>query len=68
MTISAAEAILGGGDYSQSPGRYQHFEGWTKFAAHWEPEISGDGEGDPIWKLSNTNKTGGGAGRQRILN
>ena len=26
---------------------------------YWEPEISGDEEGDPIWKLSNTNETGG---------
>ena len=24
---------------------------------NWEPEISDDGEGDPIWKLSNTTKT-----------
>ena len=24
-----------------------------------EPEISGDEEGDPIWKPSNTNETGG---------
>ena len=34
---------------------------------HQRPEISGDEEGDPIWKLSNTNETGGGAGRQRII-
>ena len=27
------------------------------------PEISGDEEGYPIWKPSNTNKTGGGAER-----
>jgi len=26
---------------------------------HREPEISGDEEGDPIWKPSNTNETGG---------
>ena len=26
---------------------------------HREPEISGDEEGNPIWKPSNTNETGG---------
>ena len=35
---------------------------------HRGPEISGDEEGDPIWKPSNTNRTGGGAKQQRILN
>ena len=29
---------------------------------HRGPEISGDEEGDHIWKPSNTNETGGGGG------
>ena len=39
-----------------------------RFEGHLGPEISGDEEGDPIWKPSNTNETGGGVGLQRILN
>ena len=34
------------------------FWGSTKFVGHPEPEISGDEEGDPIWKPSNRNETG----------
>ena len=39
-----------------------------KFVGHQGPEISGDGEGDPIWKPLNTTETGGGVGQQRLLN
>ena len=39
-----------------------------KFVRHRGPEISDNEEDDPIWKTSNKNETGGGAGRQGILN
>ena len=39
-----------------------------RFVRHAERKISVDEEGDPIWKPSNKNETGGRGGRQRILN
>ena len=35
---------------------------------HWEPKISGDEEGDPIWKPSNTNETIGRRRRETAEN
>ena len=39
-----------------------------KFVGHREPEISGDEEGDPIWKPSNTNETVGRRRRETAEN
>ena len=51
-----------------SPSRWQRFGGSTEFVGRREPEVSGDEEGDPIWKHSNTNGTVGPRRRETAEN